>query len=80
MVEIKPGEAAEVSIQKYIEQSVPLKTAVEHNGLMIEKESCRNWKSADMIACIENIISQNMSSFDCRIPMTLNRGKAEMFL
>ena len=74
MVEIKTGEAADISIQKYIEQSVPLKTTFNQNGLITEKESCRHWKSADMIACIEKIISQNMSSFDCRIPMSLNRG------
>ena len=80
MVEIKPGEAAEVSIQKYIEQSVPLKTAFEHHGLMIEKESCRNWKSADMMMCIEKLLFQNMNLFDCHLPMTINMGKVDTYI
>jgi hypothetical protein len=74
-VEVKPGEAMELSIQKNIEISVQTKRTITLNGSSVEKESCNNWKSIDMMNCIENLVKQKVSHIECRLPMTMYQGK-----
>ena len=75
MVEIKPGEAIELSLQKNIEKLVRTKTTTTDNGISTEIDSCKKWKSRDMMNCIQNLVRPNLTNLECRLPMTLIQGK-----
>jgi hypothetical protein len=71
-----PGEAVELCISKLIEKSVPTKiNFIDDSGVLSQRDSCRDWKSMEMIDCIQNHLMQQIPEFGCRLPMTVNRGK-----
>ena len=68
----------ELSISKFIEKSVPMMTTTtthQVNGSIRTNEGCREWKSIEMIKCIEQRVKANNPNPECVTPMALIRGE-----
>ena len=50
------GETAEVRIAKTIEKSIPVKSAFEADGVVHQKDSCKDWTSPEMIECLKKFL------------------------
>ena len=77
MYKLFAGEAVEFVLTKFIEKSVPIKVDFsEVRNFSSKSMSCKDWKSLEMVNCIEQILLQNRTNLSCRLPMTLLRGES----